>query len=238
MSKKSSFTIILLTVLISACQPDPTLVNSTQHKPANQSSSSHSSMNHNGSIHSDEKDNPLKTETTEHGAMNHSENHSEMKSAPDAAAQPYDLQFLDTMIAHHQGAIAMAKPAAGKAQNADLKTLAAKIVADQEKEISQMKQWREQWFTGKPAALNMEMAGMTDSMKGMDMTKLGSSSGNAFDLEFINQMTTHHQGAIVMGREALQKAEHAEIKLLAGKIIKAQETEIKQMQTWKTQSAK
>ncbi|MDQ3714283.1 MAG: DUF305 domain-containing protein, partial [Acidobacteriota bacterium] len=97
---------------------------------------------------------------------------------------------------------------------------------------------REQWFAGKPSALNMDMAGMADSMKGMTITKLNSLSGADFDVEFINQMTPHHQGAIVMAREASQKSEHAEIKQLAGNIIKAQEAEIRQMQNLKTTEAK
>jgi uncharacterized protein (DUF305 family) len=171
-----------------------------------------------------------------HSGMNHnSMNHSAMKSAPNAAAQPYDLQFLDTMIHHHEGAVEMAKPVSAKSANAELKVFAAKIIADQEKEIAQMKQWREQWFAGKPSALNMEMAGMTDSMKGMDMTKMNAASGAAFDLEFVNQMTPHHQGAIVMAREALTKAERPEIKTLANQIIQAQEAEMRQMAKWMVQ---
>jgi uncharacterized protein (DUF305 family) len=188
------------------------------------SNDSHAGMNHNAA-----------NMQGNHGAMDHSTmNHSEMQSSPNAENAPYDLQFLDTMIAHHQGAVEMAKPAAAKAQHAEIKTLAKNIVADQEKEISEMKRWREQWFSGKPAAINMEMAGMTDSMKGMDMKKLDSASGNEFDLEFINQMIPHHQGAVVMAREALQKSQKEEIKKLANTIIKAQEAEIKQMRDWQT----
>ena len=66
------------------------------------------------------------------------------------------------------------------------------------------------------------------------MKKLDSSSGNEFDLEFINQMIPHHQGAVVMAREALQKSQKEEIKKLAITIIKAQEAEIKQMKDWQT----
>ena len=238
MSKQSFLSAaVLLTALLAACQPNPTRIDSTVHKPEGQSSDSHAPNNHSGnhnSIHTGAVSNTTKRNPSEHDVMNH----SEMNSAPNAANAAYDLQFLDTMIAHHQGAVEMAKPAEAKAQNAELKSLAKNIIAEQEREIAQMKQWREQWFTGKPSALNMEMAGMTDSMKGMDMTKLNSSSGAAFDIEFINQMTPHHQGAIVMAQEALTKAEHTELKTLANNIIKAQEAEIKQMQNWKTQWAK
>jgi len=229
---------VLLTALFAACQSNPTRIDSTVHQHEGQSSDSHASTahsnNHNGSIRTETNHNTTKRNPSEHDSMNH----SEMNSAPNAAAQPYDLQFLDTMIAHYQGAVEMAKPAETKAQNAELKILAAKITADQEKEIAQMKTWREQWFAGKPSALNMEMTGMADSMRGMNMAKLNSSSGTTFDIEFINQMTPHHQGAIVMAREASQKSEHAEIKQLAGNIIKAQEAEIKQMQNFKITEAR
>lgn len=234
MSKKILLTIGILSIAaFAACrQADPTIISSTEHaneKP--KATNSHSAANHNGSVQSDAHDNPIKQEAANHAGMNHGAmNHSAMQSAPNAAAQAFDLQFLDTMIAHHAGAVEMAKVAEMKTQNADLKTFAAKIVADQTREIAEMKKWREQWFAGKPSALNMEMAGMADSMKGMDMAKMNQANGTAFDSEFINQMTPHHEGAIVMAREASTKAEHAELKTLANQIIQAQAAEIKQMQ--------
>ncbi|MEJ7698890.1 MAG: DUF305 domain-containing protein [Pyrinomonadaceae bacterium] len=124
-------------------------------------------------------------------------NHSDMKSSPNAASAPYDLQFLDTMTHHHQGALDMAKMAVEKTQNAELKAFAQKIIADQNKEIAQMKDWREKWFAGKPQAMNMEMPGMGDGMKmmmGDGMKKMEAASGKEFDLMFLNMMTPHHAG--------------------------------------------
>jgi len=159
--------------------------------------------------------------------------HSMMQSSPNAASAPYDLQFLDTMSGHHQAAIEMARPVETKAQHAELKELARNIIRDQEREISQMKEWRNQWFKDKPQAMNMEMPGMMDSMKGMDMKGMNAATGNAFDLMFIDMMTAHHQGAVTMAREALTRAEHPEIKRLAQAIIDAQDKEIAQMSKWK-----
>ena len=132
----------------------------------------------------------------------------------------------------------MAKAATTKSTNADLKAFADKIVADQTRETVEMKRWREQWYENKPSALNMEMAGMTASMKEMDASKLNAASGDAYNLEFVNQMIPHHEGALAMAKEAATKGEHAEIKTLANQIIKEQEAEIKQMQAWKTQWTK
>ena len=164
-----------------------------------------------------------------------------MKSDPNAASAPYDLQFLDTMSAHHQSAVDMAKMVDGKTDNAELKKFAAGIIADQNKEIAQMKEWREKWYSGKPAAKNMEMSGMMDSMKmmmGGEMKKMEDATGKAFDLMFLDMMTPHHAGATVMAKEALTKAEHPEIKTLANQIIKAQEAEIKMMSDWKAKWSK
>lgn len=195
------------------------LITSGCNKTANDNS--HAGMNHNMSMPMD------------HSGMNSNEmDHSMMQSSPNAAAAPYDLQFLDTMIAHHRGAVDMAAPCSAKAQHAEIKTLCSNIISSQQKEIADMKAWRDNWFAGKDPAMNMEMAGMKDSMKGMDMKNLGTLSGNDFDIAFIKQMIPHHEGAVTMAKEALQKSTKAEIKTLAGAIVKAQEAEIKQMKEW------
>lgn len=210
---KKLFLLFVISVLGLACSPNA--------KVNTNSSTNHNSMNHN-------------VMTNTNAPINHNEtDHSDMKSAPNAASAPYDLQFIDTMIAHHQSAIDMANPAATNTNNVELKKFAAKIFADQTREINQMKEWREKWFAGKPSALNMDMPGMRESMQ-MEMTALNKARDKDFDIEFIRSMISHHEGAVSMAREALTKAEHAEIKTLANQIIKAQEAEIKMMQDWKT----
>ena len=197
------------------------------------------SMNHNSMMMN--SNSPMNMNGMNHNSMpmnsNMPMNNSQMKSDANAASAPYDLQFIDTMTMHHQGAVEMAKIVDGRTQNADLKKFAAQIITDQNKEIAQMKDWREKWFAGKSAAKNMEMPGMMDSMN-MDMSKLSNSKDKDFDLAFIEMMIPHHAGAITMSKEALQKSEKAEIKTLAGQIIKAQETEIKMMEDWKAKWAK
>lgn len=167
--------------------------------------------------------------------------HSDMQSSPNAAAQPYDLQFIDTMTHHHQGAIDMAETAVKKTQNQELKAFAQKIITDQKKEIAQMREWREKWYAGKPAAINMEMDGMDDSMKmmmGDGMKKFEAATGKDFDLMFLDVMTPHHAGATTMAKEALTRAEHPEIKTLAQSVIREQDKEIKQMADWKSKWAR
>src|SRR5688572_20601654 len=88
---------------------------------------------------------PVEHNTMNHGGMDH----STMKSSPGAASAPRELQYLDTMIVHHQAAVNMAMLAEASAQRSELKELAANIISEQEREIAKMSEWREQWFEGK-----------------------------------------------------------------------------------------
>jgi uncharacterized protein (DUF305 family) len=61
-------------------------------------------------------------------------------------AKPFDREFIDMMIAHHQGAIRMARAEQERGENRELKDLAVAIVDAQAKEIDDMNTWRVEWF--------------------------------------------------------------------------------------------
>ena len=63
-----------------------------------------------------------------------------------ATKDPFDKAFIDNMIPHHQSAIEMAEVAAAETQNPRIEELAKNVVEAQEREISQMKQWRREWY--------------------------------------------------------------------------------------------
>jgi Uncharacterized protein conserved in bacteria len=53
---------------------------------------------------------PADQTSVDHSKMDHgSMDHSKMGSSPGAASAPVELQFIDTMIAHHRGAVEMAR---------------------------------------------------------------------------------------------------------------------------------
>lgn len=60
-----------------------------------------------------------------------------------------DLMFINMMIPHHQTAISMAQDALVKAEHQEIKDLAQKIISDQQKEITQLEQWKSRWSAGK-----------------------------------------------------------------------------------------
>ncbi len=168
----------------------------------------------------------------------HSEHGHAMESSPNAKDAPYDLQWIDTMIAHHEGAIKMAAPAYKNAKTLEMTRFAEKMQRDQQKEIATMKQIRVAKFPNAKPAINMEMPGMAESMTGMDMARLDAAKGVDFDLEFIRQMIPHHEGALTMSKDAIAKSENEDLKKLAREIIKAQEAEIAQMKKWQAQWSK
>lgn len=63
-------------------------------------------------------------------------------------ADPFDRAFIDAMIPHHEGAIAMAQAQLKRGGNAELKQLSAEIRRAQRGEIVQLAQWKQDWYGG------------------------------------------------------------------------------------------
>ncbi|MCG6134549.1 MAG: DUF305 domain-containing protein [Nostoc sp. LLA-1] len=182
--------------------------------------------------------NTTATETTDHQHMHHGGMNHAMDLGPADAS--YDLRFIDGMILHHQGAIDMAKEAQEKSQRPEMKQLAEEIITAQNQEIAQMREWRAAWYPNagdKPLAYHAEMGHMMEmtpeQMQAMMMSMDLGAADEEFDLRFINGMIPHHEGAVVMAQDALEKSQRPEIKNLSQEIIKAQETEINQMKQWR-----
>ncbi|MDF5725706.1 MAG: DUF305 domain-containing protein [Rhizonema sp. PD37] len=179
--------------------------------------------------------------TSDNKQMNHEGgmNHSMAMDLGPADAN-YDLRFIDAMTPHHQGAVEMAKVALQKSQRPQIKKLANDIIKDQNKEIAQMKQWRQAWYPkagDKPMAYDAQMGHMmemsSDQKKGMMMNMPLGAADADFDLRFINAMLPHHEGAVTMSQDALSKSNRSDIKKLAQSIITSQQAEIQQMKQWR-----
>ncbi len=156
------------------------------------------------------------------------------------ADKNFDLRFMDAMIPHHKGAVEMAQEALQKSKRPEIKKLAQSIIADQDKEIAQMQQWRKAWYASAastPMAWDSGTKGMMpmsqDHMNSMMMNMDLGAADDQFDLRFINAMTPHHESAIVMANDALQKSTRPEVQKLAKAIVSSQQAEAAQMKQWR-----
>ena len=138
--------------------------------------------------------------------------------------QPFDAQFIDSMLPHHQSALAMASEALTNAEHPELKQLAEGIITTQSKEISGMQAWRKAWYP--------DLKTISTSSMNMGEMKISNDASKSFDQRFLESMISHHQGALEMAKMSDQMAEHAEIKTLSDAILKTQQAEIEQMQGW------
>jgi uncharacterized protein (DUF305 family) len=171
------------------------------------------------------------------GNMNHGSSHNMDLGPADASL---DLRFIDGMTPHHQGALVMAKEVLQKSQRPELRKFANQILADQQKEISQMQKWRKAWY---PKAGKELMGWHAEGNHMMPMTEAQISSmrmdlplGKAdkqFDLRFLNAMIPHHEGAVQMAKELQQKSKRPEMIELAKNIITSQQAEIDKMKQWR-----
>jgi uncharacterized protein (DUF305 family) len=64
-----------------------------------------------------------------------------------ATADP-DLAFIEMMIPHHQGAVAMSREILDTTKRPELQQLARNIIRNQKREIAQMKSWKQSWGAG------------------------------------------------------------------------------------------
>lgn len=178
----------------------------------------------------------------DHGAMDHSAmDHSNHGMAMDLGPKDgtFDLRFIDAMVLHHQGAVEMADAAVANSSRPEVQTLAEEIIAAQAEEIDQMQQWRQAWYPDTATEPVMydsskgEIAPMSAEMESaMKMNVELGGPDDEFDLRFLQAMIPHHEGALDMAQEALEKSDRTEIRQLAEAILTSQQQEIDQMQQW------
>ena len=175
--------------------------------------------------------------TMDHGSMN-SGAMAHMDLGP--ADANFDLRFIDGMVPHHEGAVTMAQAAQPKAKHPELKKFANGIIAAQTPEIAQMQQWRSAWYPqagAVPMAYDGKLGKMVpmsaEQKQGMMMRMDLGAADDQFDLRFLNAMIPHHEAAVTMANQALQKSKRSEIKQLATAIVGSQQAEINQMKQWR-----
>ena len=153
---------------------------------------------------------------------------------PVATAASYvaaDADFMRNMIGHHGQAIEMVHLVPDRSTSETIANLARRIDESQVFEIGLMQRWLE--ARGEPTAVPHDMAGMAGMATPEQMAELADAENEAFDKLFLELMTRHHEGALVMV-DALEAAEGGGLELelftLISHVDADQRAEIARMQ--------
>lgn len=158
-------------------------------------------------------------------------NSSSNQSSEDASAtfNDADVTFAQMMIPHHAQAVEMSDVILAK-DGIDQRVLdlATQIKAAQEPEIKQLKAWLTGWDASIPGMTGMDQ-GTDGMMSQSDMDALNSATGADASKLFLEQMMTHHQGAIEMAQTEIDQGKNTNAKKMAETIVKTQTDEISVM---------
>jgi uncharacterized protein (DUF305 family) len=158
-----------------------------------------------------------------------------------------DQHFVEMMIPHHDGAIAMAELARTRSKRPQIRMLAERIQRSQSAENAQMRRWYRQWFNADvprwPAGAagfghGMGMgwhSGMGGGMPGMGISLEALKNAADFDRTFVEQMIPHHRMGVMMASHASWNTQHRELRDLQAAMVKVQSQEIAQMEQWYSQ---
>jgi uncharacterized protein (DUF305 family) len=119
---------------------------------------------------------------------------SQMMDSSDEG-KPFDLQFIDRMIPHHQGALMSYEHMISDSKRPELRQLYENIQKSQTEQIEQMQEWRKDWYPDAVQPSGMMGEGqpggmMNDGM--MDGSMQGMMGGDALDTMFLKMMIPHH----------------------------------------------
>jgi uncharacterized protein (DUF305 family) len=133
-----------------------------------------------------------------------------------------DLRYINAMIAHHGGAIALAQQAKEKSKRPEIVKLAEDIIAGEPKSIEELYGWKKDWY-GDIRKVNYKV-----------VPNLGEYDDN-FDLRFLNALIAHHKEGIIMAEEIKLKSTRAEVLNNADAVIEFLNGGIKMLEEWRTE---
>ena len=153
-----------------------------------------------------------------------------MNTAPNT--DNYNLNFVLEMTPHHEGGINMAKAIVKYGSNPEVKKIAENIITSQEAQIPIMKELASKFEKEKPSdkqnnknyinEYNKVKETMFNQMESVTIT-------NDADVNFLQQMIYHHEGAIAMANNILKYTKDPELKKLAENIVSSQSKGVKEM---------
>lgn len=144
-----------------------------------------------------------------------------------------DHDFASMMIEHHKGAVNMSKKEVSNGSDSQVKSIAQNVINNQNKEIKElqtfvksskpMKKTDSDQMQNETGSSGRNMMNRMDDMR-KDMEKV-DMTGNQ-DKDYVSMMIMHHQHAVDMAEDYLDKGKDENLKKMAQKIIDENKTQI------------
>lgn len=139
-----------------------------------------------------------------------------------------NADFATMMIAHHVGAVEMSELLLEKGKDPILKSFAEEVIAAQNTEIEQMKNFQNTReistdYEKFQQALNQSMAAMMDK---------NIKVHDDIDKDYAQQMIPHHKSAVEMAEVYLKFGKQPELLKLSKSIVAEQNKEIAELEMW------
>lgn len=131
----------------------------------------------------------------------------------------FDLRYLNAMIAHHRGALLLAKQAE-ESTRVEIRELAAAIQAGEPKLIAELYAWKKDWYDDERTVCDPVVA------------QLGPVN-ETFDLRFLNALIAHHEAGILMTEETRRKSSRSEVLDNADAVEHFLRTSGEQLKAWR-----
>ncbi|MGE5425901.1 MAG: DUF305 domain-containing protein [Bacillota bacterium] len=131
-----------------------------------------------------------------------------------------DRRYIDSMISHHEAAIALAKQAEANGSHEEIKNLAKAIQNDEPQLINRLYGYKRDIYRDRRPA---------PSPKFQDL----GPAGDTFDLRFLNALIAHHEEGIAMAKEVKQKSSRAEIIDDADAVTQALTASLERLRAWR-----
>lgn len=141
------------------------------------------------------------------------------------SAGQYEINFMKTMIGHHETAIVIGTACQEQGMHPALLMQCHMIVDSQGGELNTMRMYLKDWY-----GISM-MPSVPRSLLHF-VTATVPFSGKQFDRVFLKNIMRHHQMAIMMARTCLQRAVHTALKTACTDIISGQTKEIAIERGW------
>ncbi len=153
-------------------------------------------------------------------------------------ANPADEEFVSMMIPHHHQALVMSRMAPERSNDQQLLALADRIDDEQSLEISMMQNWQgwhdlqvtdaEQAY--QQLLQNPEMLEQMGMATPAELDDMGASTGADFDVQYLQLMITHHEGAVDMLVDVISNGNDVTLEQWATDMLTTQNTQIQQME--------